>query len=76
MKNKGYGNMSDYFRSMLRDEQKKKSDARLESLLLEGLTSGKDSPHNREFWRELKAEATQIAARRVSGGDLAGERPH
>lgn len=39
-------------------------DARLESLLLEGLASGQDRPHNREFWREIKAEAAQIMARK------------
>lgn len=68
VENKGYGNVSEYFRGLLRDAQKKEADARLESLLLEGLSSGKDSPHNREFWREIKAEAAQIAARKKRAG--------
>lgn len=61
---KGYGNVSEYVRGLLRDAQKKEADARLESLLLEGLASGRDRPNNREFWREIKAEATQIMARK------------
>ena len=68
VENKGYGNVSEYFRGLLREAQKKESDARLESLLLEGLSSGKDSPDNREFWRELKSEAAQIAARKKQAG--------
>ena len=68
VENKGYGNVSEYFRGLLRDAQKKEADARLEALLLEGLTTGKDSPHNREFWRELKSEAAQIAARKKRAG--------
>ena len=34
---KGYGNVSEYFRSLLRDAQKEEEDTRLEALLLEGL---------------------------------------
>ena len=36
---KGYGNVSEYFRTLLRDAQAKAKDARLEALLLEGLAS-------------------------------------
>ena len=46
---KGYGNVSEYFRSLLRDAQKGEEDARLEALLLEGLGSGADIPLMREF---------------------------
>ena len=60
---KGYGNVSEYFRSLLRDAQEAEEDARLESLLLEGLAGGKDIQLTREFWSELKTEARQIAAR-------------
>jgi hypothetical protein len=49
---------------VLRDEQKAEADAdaQLESLLLEGLASGKDAPDNPEFWREVKREAVQTLA--------------
>jgi antitoxin ParD1/3/4 len=56
---KGYGNVSEYFRSLLREAQQKEADARLESLLLEGLAS--DSiPLNDEFWQRFKVKTEQI----------------
>ncbi len=58
---KGYGNVSEYFRTLLREAQAKEEDAKLEALLIEGLTSGEDIPLSREFWTELKAEAAELA---------------
>jgi len=58
---KGYGNVSEYFRSLLREAQNKEEDARLEALLIEGLASGDDIAITPEFWRDLKAEARGIA---------------
>src|ERR1035438_7827708 len=60
---KGYGNVSEYFRSLLRAAQKGEEDARLEALLLEGLGSRADIPLMPEFWKDLKAEARDIAAK-------------
>ena len=60
---KGYGNVSEYFRSLLREAQKEEEDGRLEALLLEGLASGDDVPVTPEFWKDLKAEARKIAAK-------------
>ena len=61
---KGYGNVSEYVRGLLRAAQTKDADARLEALLLEGLASGKDITLTPDFWRELKADAAEILARR------------
>ena len=59
---KGYGNVSEYFRSLLRDAQEQEENARLEALLVEGLaTGGKDIPITDEFWKTLKAEALELA---------------
>jgi antitoxin ParD1/3/4 len=59
---KGYGNVSEYFRSLLRDAQARDEDTRLEALLLEGLsTGGRDIPLTRAFWKELKTEALGLA---------------
>ena len=59
---KGYGNVSEYFRSLLRDAQERDEDARLEALLLEGLAKGGDDiPLTRAFWKELKTEAMDLA---------------
>jgi antitoxin ParD1/3/4 len=63
VQSKGYGNVSEYLRGLLRAEQMKEADARLEMLLLEGLASGKDIALTPDFWRELKADAGKILAR-------------
>jgi antitoxin ParD1/3/4 len=60
---KGYGNASEYFRTLLRDARAKEEDARLEALLLEGLASGEAIPLTRAFWSDLKTEAVEIAAK-------------
>ena len=61
---KGYGNVSEYVRGLLREAQAKEADARLEALLVEGLGTGKDIPLTPEFWSELKQDAAKILARR------------
>jgi antitoxin ParD1/3/4 len=58
---KGYGNVSEYFRTLLREAQAKEEDAKLEALLIEGLTSGEDIPLSRQFWSELRTEAAELA---------------
>jgi antitoxin ParD1/3/4 len=57
---KGYGNVSEYFRSLLREAQEREEDARLEALLVEGLAS-QEIPLTDEFWKDLRAEAIGIA---------------
>ncbi len=59
---KGYGNVSEYFRSLLRAAQEREEDARLETLLVEGLAAGGDDiPLTGEFWKDLKTEAMGLA---------------
>jgi antitoxin ParD1/3/4 len=60
---KGYGNVSEYMRGLLRQAQAKDADARLEALLLEGIASGKDIALTKDFWRELKTDAKQILSK-------------
>jgi len=64
VRTKGYGNVSEYVRGLLREAQKKDADAQLEVLLLDGLTSGKDTPLTPDFWRELKKDAGRILSRK------------
>jgi antitoxin ParD1/3/4 len=61
---KGHGNVSEYVRGLLREAQAEEADARLEALLIEGLTAGEDIPVAPEFWSELKVNAAKILARR------------
>lgn len=59
---KGYGNVSEYFRTLLREAQAREEEARLEALLIEGLASGGDDiPLTRAFWNDLRTEALGIA---------------
>lgn len=60
---KGYGNVSEYMRELLRQAQAKDANARLEALLLEGLAGGKDIAVTPAFWKELKADAGKILAK-------------
>lgn len=57
---KGYGNVSEYVRGLLRQAQAAEADARLQALLLEGLSVGGDVSLTPAFWRELKADAGHI----------------
>jgi antitoxin ParD1/3/4 len=61
---KGYGNVSEYIRELLREARAKDTDARLESLLLEGLAGEGDIPITEGFWRELRTDARRILAKR------------
>jgi antitoxin ParD1/3/4 len=61
---KGYGNVSEYFRSLLREAQAKEEDARLEALLLEGLAS-KSIPLDDDFWNRLEAKTEKILEKRA-----------
>jgi antitoxin ParD1/3/4 len=69
--NRGYGNVSEYFRSLLREAQQKEADARLEALLLEGLAS-ESIPLNDEFWQRLKVKTEQIRRKYAGRNPEAG----
>jgi antitoxin ParD1/3/4 len=60
---KGYGNVSEYLCSLLRDAQKAEAEAQ-EALLLEGLESGEDTPLTPVFWEQIRSEARQFIASR------------
>jgi len=61
VKNKGYGNVSEYFRGLLRAAREQEREKRLEALLLEGLDhGGKDIEVDEEFWKKLRADAGRL----------------
>lgn len=64
VKTKGYGNTSEYVRSLVRDAQEAESNKRLEVLLMEGLESGEDIEADQKFWSDLKMEAAALLAKR------------
>ena len=61
---KGFGNVSEYFRTLLREAQDRAAKARLEALLLEGLASGETQAMDRAFWSDLRGEALRLVAER------------
>jgi len=50
----GYGTISEYFRELVRLDQKRKAEERLETLLLEGLDSGPAKPLTKADLAEIK----------------------
>ena len=63
----GYSTPSEYVRELIREDQKRRVQQRLEQLLLEGLNSGDAMVADEEFWAALKIEAlAQMKARRRS----------
>lgn len=59
---KGFGNVSEYFRGLIRDAQSKAQQAQLEALLLEGLAS-KAIPLDASFRASLQNKVEAIIAR-------------
>lgn len=63
-----YGNVSEYVRDLIRQDQKRKAEEHLEALILAGIQSGPPAAMNRKDWDELRAEvARRLVGRR--GGD-------
>ena len=48
----GYSTASEYFRELVRADQKRRAEARLEALLLEGINSGEPIPVTPEYIQE------------------------
>jgi antitoxin ParD1/3/4 len=46
---------SEYLRSLIREDQKRKAVGRIEALLLEGLASGEPIEVNRTFWDKKRS---------------------
>ena len=61
----GYDNTSEYVRHLIREDQKREEEERLEALLLEGLASGKPIAVTDAWWeRKLAKLSTQPKQRR------------
>ena len=60
---KGYGNVSEYVRGLLREAQEREANQRLEALLLDGLNTGGETAVTPEFWQDLRRDAATMLAR-------------
>jgi antitoxin ParD1/3/4 len=54
--NDGYGNVSEFIRELIREDQKRQVEARLEKLLLEGLNSGEPIEVTPEYFAKKKQQ--------------------
>ena len=50
----GYSSVSEYIRELIRADQKRNAQERIDTLLLEGLDSGKPVAVTPEYWEEKK----------------------
>jgi antitoxin ParD1/3/4 len=63
---KGYDNTSEYFRQLVREDQRREEEERLEALLLEGLASGKPIAVTDAWWERKLAKLSGKARHRRS----------
>ena len=64
----GFGTVSEYMRTVIRDLQKEKAKAKVDALLLEGLGSGPATPMTDKDWEDIKLEVRRRHLRRGSRG--------
>ena len=56
----GYSTASEYIRQLVREDQKRAAQERLEALLMEGINSGPSIEITSEYWAKKKAELLKI----------------
>jgi antitoxin ParD1/3/4 len=60
-----YGSVSEYVRELVRQDEKRRAQERLEALLLEGIQSGAPAEMTRQDWDDIRREAlVRIKARK------------
>jgi antitoxin ParD1/3/4 len=62
-----YGNASEYLRELIRRDQERQAQERLERLLLDGVESGTASPLTKKDWAELRTEVAERLEKRWGG---------
>lgn len=61
-----YSSVSEYVRDLIRDDEKRKAQERLETLLLDGIQGGEATEMARQDWNDIRAEALkQFEARQA-----------
>lgn len=60
-----YSSASEYFRQLVRADQKRQANERLEALLLEGLDSGTATPMTQQDWQEISQAVRSAVAKRA-----------
>ena len=60
----GYSTASEYIRELIRADQKRKAQERLETILLEGLDGGNPTPLTKRDWDGIRAQVEARLTRR------------
>jgi antitoxin ParD1/3/4 len=55
----GYSSVSEYVRELIRADQKRRVEERIDALLLEGLASGEPVAVSADYWEEKKRRLTE-----------------
>ena len=59
-----YSTASEYVRALIREDQRRKAEERIETLLLEGLESGDSAKMTRRDWEEVRTQVRQRLGKR------------
>ncbi|KAB8316899.1 type II toxin-antitoxin system ParD family antitoxin [Tolypothrix campylonemoides VB511288] len=60
----GYSSASEYFRELVRQDQKRKANERLEAMLLEGLNSGTATEMTAQDWEDIRQAVRERIVKR------------
>lgn len=60
----GYSSASEYFRELVRQDQKRKANERLEAMLLEGLNSGTVTEMTVQDWDDIRQAVRERIVKR------------
>ena len=61
-----YSSVSEYVRELIREDEKRKAQAKLEALLMEGIQSGESTEMTRQDWEDVRSEAlARLKARKA-----------
>lgn len=60
----GYSSVSEYFRELVRSDQKRKAQEHLEGMLLEGLNSGTATAMTVQDWEDIRTAVREKVAQR------------
>ncbi|MEI1375857.1 type II toxin-antitoxin system ParD family antitoxin [Nostoc sp. UHCC 0926] len=59
----GYSSVSEYFRELVRQDQKRQAAERLEAILLEGLNSGNATEMTPDDWEDIRQAVRERIAK-------------
>jgi antitoxin ParD1/3/4 len=66
VKDSGYSTPSEYVRELLRQDQERRAEQKLEALLLEGLDSGKPIQITPEYWENKRRQLVERHSRKTA----------